>query len=436
MHVATPNWHVRVSYVRGRTGGSFISPAVQRESIERWCKANGAVLGHVFEELDESGGRQDRPLLLEALSRIESGFSQGLVVEKLDRFGRSLIHSLLAIERIRAAGGTFVSVADGFDLSTETGKYVLGILLSTAELELDRVRANWEVATRRAIARGIYVGGTIPTGYVRDRRTRRLRPHPTLGPLVTELFERRAGGESIRALCRLCEERGVRTAQGNTTWIDGTMRKMLRNRIYLGEVHRGDLVNPSAHPPLIDAPTFQRAQNPRITATTRGFRHGPSLLGGLARCAGCRMVMASGWVTDRSGRRVRTYSCLTRRAYTSACPAPASIRAPVIEPHVEAIFWRLLGHAKGRSTGGIEHAERRSDKPSGPSSPTATATPSWPRSAPTASPPAYAIAHAKSTSRCSESTPNTSAPKPNRDPTATYSGNAGPTWTCSSDAPS
>ena len=119
----------------------------------------------------------DRPLLEEALSRIESGASDGLVVAKLDRFGRSLIHSLAAVERIQAAGGTFVSVQDGFDLSTDHGRLVLRMMLSWAEWELDRIRAGWRTARARAVARGIHMGGRPPAGYQRDE-ARRLQPHP------------------------------------------------------------------------------------------------------------------------------------------------------------------------------------------------------------------------------------------------------------------
>jgi DNA invertase Pin-like site-specific DNA recombinase len=75
-----------------------------------------------FEELDQSGARDDRPKLATAIARVEAGQSGGLVVSELDRFGRSLVDGLAAIERIQAAGGTFVSVNNGFDLSTDNGR--------------------------------------------------------------------------------------------------------------------------------------------------------------------------------------------------------------------------------------------------------------------------------------------------------------------------
>src|SRR4051794_7852818 len=121
--------YIRVSRVGRRHGAKFISPLEQRDQIQAWARMQGATIAEVLEELDESGSRRDRPLLMRALERVEAGLTNGVVVAHLDRFGRSLVHGLDAIERIRQAGGTFVSVADGFDIRTPTGKLVLRLML-------------------------------------------------------------------------------------------------------------------------------------------------------------------------------------------------------------------------------------------------------------------------------------------------------------------
>jgi site-specific DNA recombinase len=98
--------YVRVSQIRGREGDSFISPSVQRERIIAWLAAHGHNLGELFEELDESGkGGHRRPLLEDAIARIERGESDGMIVWKADRFGRDLIDGLVQIRRIRDVNG-------------------------------------------------------------------------------------------------------------------------------------------------------------------------------------------------------------------------------------------------------------------------------------------------------------------------------------------
>lgn len=275
--------YVRVSQVAGRKGASFISPSVQREQIEGWAKLHGALVGEVFEELDESGARSDRPMLLEALQRVESGDSQGIVVAKLDRFGRSLIDGLANIERIRAAGGTFVSVQDGLDLGTPTGKLILRIMFSMAEWELDRVRANWDVAQARAVARGIHGGGYTPLGYIRDRMSGKLRVNKREARVVAEVFRRRGEGASIRELVVYLNSTGLKTKRGGTKFVDSSVSNLIGNRVYTGEARSGRHVKEGAHPAIVDEATWQQAQHPR-KARQRPRR---SLLGAVVRCAEC-----------------------------------------------------------------------------------------------------------------------------------------------------
>lgn len=331
--------YVRVSRIGGRSGERFISPTHQRQQIEGWATLHGALIGEVFEELDESGGRADRPLLQEAVARVERGESNGIVVAKLDRFGRSLTHGLAAIERIRRAGGTFVSVADGFDLSTDSGRLMLRFMLAMAEWELDRVRSNWAVANQRACARGVH-SGPAPPGYIR-RADGRLRRDPLGAPLITELFARRARGEPIAALARWLTSEGLPTATGGGHWLPQSVRALLRREVYLGQVSYMGQVTSGAHAPLVDRPTWQAAQRPTDMPALRA-RHGEPrlLLYGLLRCAGCRRLLTT--CRQRSGQLTfGTYICI-KQSSTGRCPERPSVRDTVVEPYVEALFWQEL----------------------------------------------------------------------------------------------
>jgi DNA invertase Pin-like site-specific DNA recombinase len=332
--------YIRVSQVRRRAGERFISPEVQREQILRWMELNSVVPGEIFEELDESGARHDRPLLMEAIGRVESGVSQGVVVAKLDRFGRSLTDGLAAIDRLQRVGGTFVSVQDGLDLSTPTGKLVLRIMFSMAEWELDRIRSNWEAARIRAVDRGVHVGSWAPFGYIR-RSDGRLKPHPQSGELVAELFRRRAAGASIRELGRWLESREIKTTHGNRGWSETSLRHILGNRVYLGEVRLGGHIRAGAHKPLIDEALWQVAQNPRIAPRSKR----PTLLGGLLRCAGCSMVLHSQTVRLARGNLSSAYACHGRSG-AGECPSPAHASGALIEPLIERAFFSRLRRSR------------------------------------------------------------------------------------------
>ena len=135
LHAAPPAARLRTIVVDGYVRSSApnrwcASPAsIDRRHIAHWAATRGWRIGRMFEEDAPSGPASPRTLLCEALERVESRQSDGLVVARLKHLGRSLHEAAAALERISAAGGSFVSVYDGVDLGTPTGRTILTLLL-------------------------------------------------------------------------------------------------------------------------------------------------------------------------------------------------------------------------------------------------------------------------------------------------------------------
>lgn len=334
--------YVRVSQVRGRTGASFISPEVQEDQIRRWAQYHDAQIGQVLTDLDQSGGTIDRPGFQQALERIETGHSQGIVVAKLDRFARSIHGAYEAIQRIDKAGGRFVSVADNFDLSTSQGRLMFNIMSSFAQFELDRTRDNWLVARQRAVERGVHIASRTPTGYVRaDDGT--LEPHPVDSKVIRKIFELRAAGGSWKAITDLLNAEGVSGPYKAAQWTTRAACHIIENRVYLGEARSGTFTNAEAHPPLVTRDLFDAAQRAHAEPASRVLDPmDPPLLTGLLRCAGCRHLLKPDKMTTRQGERVRIYRCRGKHS-TGNCGSRVAVLASVIEPWVVANAMQLLG---------------------------------------------------------------------------------------------
>src|SRR5918996_3327690 len=195
MKARVADGYIRVSRRGGREGESFISPDVQRERIDKWATAHDVEIVQWWEEIDQSGAKLERPMFQEALARCERGETGGIVVAKLDRFARSAADALDSIRRLNGAGGRLVSVEDNFDGSTPMGRFAIGILTMIAELELERIKENWDTAVREAIGRGVYISARPPTGYARDEHKRLVAVEPAASA-VREVFFRRAVGQS------------------------------------------------------------------------------------------------------------------------------------------------------------------------------------------------------------------------------------------------
>ena len=167
--------YIRVSDTKGRGGESFLSPAIQRDTIERLAKAKSIELGEIVEEIDVSGGKriEDRELG-RLLERVETGESAGVIVWKLSRFSRSLLDAVEATTRITRR--TVVTQTGERAQGTPSG----GISTRTAR----KTAASQPQAPRRTTDKG-----RPPQG-----RPFFLLPHP--GDFSAGLQERRTSGVS------------------------------------------------------------------------------------------------------------------------------------------------------------------------------------------------------------------------------------------------
>jgi site-specific DNA recombinase len=357
--------YVRVSRVGGRSGPSFISPKVQREQIEGWARFKGAELLEVHVDLDESGGKVQRPGLQRALERVESGESDGIVVAKLDRFARSLTGALESIKRLDQAGATFVSVAEGLDPTTPAGKMMMRLMLVMAEFELDRMKEAWEESRRQAVGRGIHLAGRVPTGYLR-RRGGRLEPDPVLADRIARCFLMRAERRNWREIVRYVEESARRDPSEEPVLDHRSLALMMRNRAYVGEARSGPFWNPCAHEALVDRGVFEIVQQMRSLTAQTSKR--PTLLAGLMRCSGCRYSLTSHTEMRKTIADRSKYACVARSPH-GVCGHPVSVFGSAVEDLIVETFFdlyeaspqarRASTRSRRRAEGILEDAERR-----------------------------------------------------------------------------
>jgi len=94
----------------------------------------------VFCDHGVSGGKARRDGLDKALEYL--GTDDVLVVYKLDRLGRSVLHLSDLITRFDNQGIHFCSLSEGIDTTTSGGKLVFHIFAAMAEFHRDLIREN------------------------------------------------------------------------------------------------------------------------------------------------------------------------------------------------------------------------------------------------------------------------------------------------------
>jgi len=114
----------------------------------------------VGEYCDEgvSGAKNSRPGLDRLLTDAEKGKFSIILVWKLDRLGRSLMHLVRLMEDFRRLGMELLSFSEGLDFTTTTGKLLFQIISAFAEFERDCIPERVRAGMRNAKAKGKRIG--------------------------------------------------------------------------------------------------------------------------------------------------------------------------------------------------------------------------------------------------------------------------------------
>src|SRR5260221_13140413 len=132
-------------------------PENQLQELRRYIEARSWT---AVEYVDKgvSGSKDKRPALDELVRDAKRRKFDVLVCWRLDRLGRNLRHLILLLDELSAVGVAFVSLGEGIDTTSPTGRLVLHVLGAIAEFERERIRERVLAGLARARTQGRRLG--------------------------------------------------------------------------------------------------------------------------------------------------------------------------------------------------------------------------------------------------------------------------------------
>ncbi len=341
--------YARVSSARQKEQETIVS---QTEAL----RAHAGQLGldvpeeWVFEDDGHSGASLVRPAL-EALRDLVAQVPVDVVLcYSPDRLARKYAYQALLMEELARAGTSVVFVKAP---SGDTPEDALLVQFQGMIAEYERAQIMERTRrgkNQRARSGSVNVLSGAPFGYryVRkgDHAAARYEIVPHEAAIVAGLFRRYADeGIAIAELARWLGSTGVATRTGKARWDRSTIWGMLRNPAYAGRACFGKTGRVSEQagrnrvarlagratgtayttvdrprsdwleidvPALVDEATFERvarrlADNKKFASRSSKT---PSLLQGLAACAGCGYACYRGHTTTTSGNKIFYYRCI------------------------------------------------------------------------------------------------------------------------------
>ena len=298
----------------------------QKERLVAYCKAHDWLIADIYADAGYTGSNLKRPGIQKLIS--ETDKFDLVLVYKLDRLSRSQRDTLYLIEEIFLPNTVdFVSMQESFDTSSPFGKAMIGLLAVFAQLEREQIKERTRMGrVARAKAGLHHGGGYIPIGY--NYEDGHLTINPYEAEQVKKIFSWYLEGASLKAIADRLQEVGYTTRYGNyTSWT--TIRNILENKTYLGNLHFADVTVENTHEALVTEEQFNMVQKIRNRKReiygTWAFQS-KHLLTGLIYCGHC-----GGRYYLRNSGKYKYYSCYSRTK---------QIKAMIKDPDCQNKNWK------------------------------------------------------------------------------------------------
>jgi DNA invertase Pin-like site-specific DNA recombinase len=231
--------HLRVAlYGRVSTLDKGQDVNLQLNELREYSDRRGWKISGEYVDNGVSGAKESRPELNRLMADAKKRKFDAIAVWKLDRFGRSLKHLVITLADLESLGIAFVSLRDGLDLSTPSGRLMFQIIGAMGEFERNLIRERVRAGMAHARSKGRKLG--------RGR----------LCVDMADVAARRANGESLRAIAR---DLGVSPVVGETGQVCLTCISHHFRRKFSGFPREAITLfsdictrsNPTSEPPLV-----------------------------------------------------------------------------------------------------------------------------------------------------------------------------------------
>ncbi len=183
----------------------------QRAAIDAEAKRRGWIVEHYAD--GGASGKYINGNLREVLQLLASGQGDGLIVAKLDRLVRSVVHAANIIETAERQGWSLVVLDINLDLSTAAGRMMARTVVNFAEYERELISERTKAGLAAKKQRGEPIG----------------RPRLAKPGVVRRIVLDRNSGQSFAKIAAALEAEGILSPAGRPNWQASTVRRIYQS---------------------------------------------------------------------------------------------------------------------------------------------------------------------------------------------------------------
>lgn len=362
------------------------SVASQREIIKEFLKLHPELdLHDIYIDDGCTGTDFDRSGFERMKRDIEAGIVKCVVVKDLSRFGRNYADGGYYIDdffvrhsvRLIAINNCVDTTASNMNAFTQCITIGMTNVINESVSAATSVNVRGTLNLRRK--NGDFIGSFASYGYLKDPEDRhKLIIDEEAAAVVRMIFEKFISGVSIYGITHQLNEMGLpnpsaykkqkgmnyRHPSGRITdgmWPESSVRRILKNEIYIGNMVQGKnskisykikqcvavpkekwIVVEGTHEPIVDMETFEKAQslfNHNIRRSSENDE--VDLFAGFVKCADCGRAMGKK-SNDNTNREYHYYRCETAKKTRRKVCTNHTIRIDKMENAVLVFLQKMV----------------------------------------------------------------------------------------------
>ena len=162
-----------------------------------------------------------------------------IITKSISRFARNTLDTLRYVRMLKEKNVAVFFEEENINTLTMDGELLLTILSSVAQQEVENISANVKKGLKMKMQRGELVGFQGCLGYDYDKETKTISINEKEAEIVRYIFTRYAEGAGGYTISRELRALGHKTKYGGRTWPESTIRGILRNEKYKGDLLMG-----------------------------------------------------------------------------------------------------------------------------------------------------------------------------------------------------
>lgn len=172
-----------------------------------------------------------------------------ILTKSISRFARNTLDTLKYVRMLKEKNIAILFEEENINTGSGQGELVLTLLSAMAQQESENISSHVLLGLKMKKDRGELIGYNGCYGYNYDLITKQITINEEQAEVIKYIFERYVEGVGSSTIGKELQAKGIKSPKGNDNWNESTIRGILKNEKYIGDVLMGKTftIDPISH---------------------------------------------------------------------------------------------------------------------------------------------------------------------------------------------